>query len=723
MLNSKAGFILFIFMLLLFMPFARAQDTLEPLRIDVPLQIDGRLDEPVWQESPYVTGFKTFNPDYGKDMAQKTKVFMAYDRENLYFAFRCFDSEPEKIKASISQRDNIRPDDWVCINLDSFNDHQSLYAFYINPMGIQGDTRFAAGREDASIDLVWFSAGRIDEKGYTIEVKIPLKSIRFANKNPVEMGVIFERRISRTAVQGTYPALNPREAMAFLTQMKPLIYYDLKYHTIFELLPAVTYSHKKENVEGKLVTDKTSKDFSLTAKYGITSNLIFDGTYNPDFSQVEADAGQVDVNLRYDLFFPEKRPFFHEGSENFRIAATGASELDPLQSVVHTRTIVDPIVGLKLTGKIGDKNTMASLYAIDQLPGTGPGEEQGNAHFPIFRYKRTLYKDSYIGGIYAGRELKDRFNRVFGFDGQLRLNKSSMLEYHTLLSHTGNDNWLSVEKGHALGLRYSFDTRNVDFGFTLKEISPDFQVDMGYITRTGIFGVTGILRPKFYPKSKFIRRIDVELFSGQTRDKLSNLWETYNHIDFFHYLGGSMVFAVRYSYSTEIFLGQRFKTGGFQVYAGGQVTKQLYFNVLYGNVNAVYYSTDPYQGESNHLSANLVYQPSSKLKSEFSFIYNDFFRTSDSARVYDYPLGRGKFTYQLNKYLFFRGILEYNDYRKRLLTDFLASFTYIPGTVIHIGYGSVYDQIRWENGAYIDSSRFLETKRGFFFKASYLWRW
>jgi hypothetical protein len=720
--DSKAGFILSIFMLLLFMPFAHAQDTLKPLRIDIPLQIDGKLDEPVWQEAPYVTGFKTFNPDYGKDMAQKTKVFMAYDRENLYFAFRCFDSEPEKIKASISQRDNIRPDDWVCINLDSFNDHQALYALYINPLGIQADTRFAAGIEDASIDLVWFSAGRIDEKGYTIEVKIPLKSIRFANKNPVEMGVIFERRISRISVQGTYPALNPKEAMAFLTQMKPMVFFDLKHHTIFELLPAVTYSHKKENVEGKLVTDKTSKDFSLTAKYGITSNLIFDGTYNPDFSQVEADAGQVDVNLRYDLFFPEKRPFFHEGSENFRIAAAAASELDPLQSVVHTRTIVDPIVGLKLTGKIGDKNTVASIYAIDQLPGTGPGEEQGNAHFPIFRYKRSLYKDSYIGGIYAGRELKDRFNRVFGFDGQLRLNKSSMLEYHTLLSHTGNDNWLSVEKGHALGFRYSYDTRNVDYGFTLKEISPDFQVDMGYITRTGIFGVTGIFRPKFYPKSKFIRRIDVELFSGQTRDKLSNLWETYNHIDLFYYLGGSLVFAARYSYSTEIFLGQRFKTGGFQVYVGGQVTKQFYFNVLYANVNAVYYSADPYQGRSNVLSANLVYQPSSKLKSEFNFIYSDFFRTSDSARIYDYPLGRGKFTYQLNKYLFFRGILEYNGYRKRLLTDFLASFTYIPGTVIHIGYGSVYDKIRWENGAYLDSSRFLETKRGFFFKASYLWR-
>ena len=112
---------------------------LKPFKTSSPPLIDGKLDDQVWQEAPFETGFKTWTPDFGKDMAEKTIVYYAYDRENLYFAFKCFDSNPEKIKSSVNSRDNIWPDDWICINLDSFNDQQSLYAFYCNPLGIQGD--------------------------------------------------------------------------------------------------------------------------------------------------------------------------------------------------------------------------------------------------------------------------------------------------------------------------------------------------------------------------------------------------------------------------------------------------------------------------------------------------------------------------------------------------------------------------------------------------------
>ena len=195
--------------------FVSANDALIPLRTDTPPVIDGKLDDAVWQQAPSVTGFKTFFPDYGKDMPDPTVVYYAYDRENLYFAFRCFDSEPDKIKTSVTRRDNVRPDDWICINLDSFNDQQSLYGFYVNPAGIQGDTRFANGREDDGIDLIWYSAGHIDDKGYTLEIKIPFKSIRFANREIVEMGVVFERRVSRRAEQGTYPPLKPERGMFF----------------------------------------------------------------------------------------------------------------------------------------------------------------------------------------------------------------------------------------------------------------------------------------------------------------------------------------------------------------------------------------------------------------------------------------------------------------------------------------------------------------------------
>jgi hypothetical protein len=590
----------------------------------------------------------------------------------------------------------------------------------VNPLGIQGDTRYAGGKEDGGFDLVFYSAGKIDKEGYAIEVKIPLKSIRYTHKKTIQMGVLFERKISRESEQGTFPHMSPDRGFDFLNQMAPLVYHDLKQYTLFELLPAVTYHRNYAEEQGKLELNKRRGDFSLTAKYGLTSDLILDGTYNPDFSQVEADAGQVDINLRYSLFYPEKRPFFQEGNENFNLAVT--SQWDSLQSAVHTRTIVDPIAGIKLSGKIGNKNMIASIFAIDELGEYENGSNSDNAYFTIFRYKRAFKGDSYLGGIYAGREKKNHFNRVLGFDGQARISKASMLSFHGLFSSTKQDELSDIEDGHAMALQYQYGTRNIDYRMGLTDLSSDFITETGYVTRTGIFRGELVVKPKFYPKSKFLRRLDAEFHTRQTRDKPSSRWETYNHLSFIHHLMGTSVLLMRYAQSTEIFLGERFDISGWTFLFNSQITKQLFASCLYRNRQAIYFSEEPFQGRETILTAGLSYLPSERLSTELDFTYYDFFRKSDSQKIYDYPITRLKLTYQLNKYLFFRGILEYNEYRKELFTDFLASFTYIPGTVIHFGYGSLYNKSRYHNGQYLDSHRFMEIKRGFFFKASYLWR-
>ena len=181
-------------------------------------------------------------------------------------------------------------DDWVAINLDSFNDQQSLYSFYINPMGIQADSRLAARKQDYGFDAVWFSAGTVDEEGFNVEIRIPFKSIRFASSDRVEMGIIFERNITRYSETGTYPALDPARGAveeAFQTQMHPISYESIEHSRLFELLPAVTHSQRRVLEQNELVKAKDRNDVSLTVKYGISSDLILDGTVNPDFSQVE----------------------------------------------------------------------------------------------------------------------------------------------------------------------------------------------------------------------------------------------------------------------------------------------------------------------------------------------------------------------------------------------------------------------------------------------------
>ena len=471
----------------------RPQEPLAPLRAEEAPVIDGRLEEPLWNEAPVLTDFMTYTPDFGKRMVGETEVYMAYDAANLYFAFRSLDPEPGQIKASMTDRDNIRRDDWIAINLDSFNDQQSLYAFYVNPLGIQGDTRYAGGQEDPNVDLVWFSGGQIDEVGYTVEIQIPLKSIRFAQGDTVRMGVIFERYISREREAGTFPPLDPAQGESWLTQMMPMVYHGLDRSTLVEVLPAVTYLNQQAIDQGDLATEANRGEFSLTGKYGLTSDLIFDGTYNPDFSQVEADAGQVDVNLRYQLYYPEKRAFFREGGEHFAVAATGTWSRDPLNSVVYTRTIVDPIVGAKLTGRVTEKDFLASIYAVDELPDPLYGTD--NAHVPILRYKRALNDDSYLGGVYAAREVGRHFNRVGGVDGQLRTSGASTLAFHALLSGTREDPESETEGGRALGLQFVHSTRDLDWNLLAKDVSEGFKSETGFVLRTGSAGKTGSTSP------------------------------------------------------------------------------------------------------------------------------------------------------------------------------------------------------------------------------------
>jgi len=699
-----------------------AQGVFRPLRTDAPPSIDGVLDDAVWQTAPSVNNFKTWMPDFGAEMIADTRVLAAYDEENLYFAFRCYDPEPSAIKTSVSNRDNIRRDDWIAINLDSFNDQQSLYVLYANPDGIQGDTRYAGGHEDHDFDMVWYSDGQIDDEGYVVEIRLPLSSIRYADGDSVFMGVIFERMVSRRREAGTYPPLDPAQGESWLTQTMPMVYTDLQSQTLLEILPAATYAYAQDHESGDLRTTEDRAELSLTAKYGLTSELVLDGTLNPDFSQVEADAGQVDVNLRYDLFFPEKRPFFLEGRAHFGLGGTGSSYLDPIQSIVHTRKIVDPITGVRLTGKLSEKDIFASIYAADELTGADPDADTEYAHVPILRYKRLLQDDSYVGGIYTARVLGDHLNVAGGADGMMRLSESSTFGYHGLLSYTRENNETSDVSGHAVGVSYANATRNVDYSLAAKDVSENFEAETGFITRTGLFFFSGLVRPKFYSSSSFLQRVDVELFSGQSRDAIYDMWETANHISVRQYLLNRMTITARYSYATEVFLGERFQTGGFLVSTGGRISNQLAVSATYRNSDAIYYSAEPYQGNSELLTASATAQPTDNLQAVASYVRIDFSGDDNSANDYVYAIYRGKLTYQLSRYLFFRGIVEYNDFRDDLLTDFLASFTYIPGTVFHIGYGSLFDKTRWETDRYVPSDRFTQMRRQLFIKGSYLWR-
>ena len=234
--------------------FAEEVVTIQPTKTAP--SIDGILDDATWNGSSQFDNFKTIKPDYGQDPSQKTIAYMTYDAENLYFAFRCFDSEPNKIKTSVSSRDNMFQDDNIIIMLDTFNTMQEAYGLFMNPEGIQGDAMINAdGNGDASFDMVWYSKGVIDDGGYTVECRIPLQSIRFPGKESITLRVAFFRQIIRTSEQFSYPPMYADKG-SLLKQSQPISVTGWKYKRVVEILPALTHITLQSATEGQMQTDE-----------------------------------------------------------------------------------------------------------------------------------------------------------------------------------------------------------------------------------------------------------------------------------------------------------------------------------------------------------------------------------------------------------------------------------------------------------------------------------
>jgi hypothetical protein len=231
----------------------------------------------------------------------------------------------------------------------------------------------------------------------------------------------------------------------------------------------------------------------------------------------------------------------------------------------------------------------------------------------------------------------------------------------------------------------------------------------------------GYLNPRIYPKSEFFNKIGFEFSATPVLDHPSGLWESLEDAAVNVFFGGSWLFRVRAQYSTEIFAAQEFQTSGIHTQVRGQVSNKAFVTLLYRRIRAIYYAT-PEQGKSNVAQAALTLDPWENFRAEANFNYSDFYPDATGEKLYDYMIGRLKLTYQVNQYLFFRGIGEYNDYYKTLDAEFLASFTYIPGTVFYLGWGSIYEKTQWDGTGYVPADNFLEMQRGLFLKMSYLWR-
>ena len=543
------------------------------VRFDKAPVIDGRADEEVWKSAAVFKDFIQFRPVDLVPPSQQTEVRIGYDAKFLYVAFRAYD-EPGKVRATIAKRDAVFDDDWVGIWLDTFNDGRRAYELIFNPFGVQADAIFTEGiSEDFSIDIVHESKGVVLEDGYTVEVAIPFKSLRYEAGKGKKWGLQLMRTIKRlNNEQSTWTPVS-RDNSSLLGQSGHVTGLEgLSTERTIELIPSLTISEEGRRVpsvsraqrelsnalglavptdSGRFLNKPVGFDPGLTAKFSLSPTMTLDMALNPDFAQVEADATVVTANQRFPIFFEEKRPFFLEGKEIF----------ETLLSAVHTRSIVDPDYAFKFTGKRG-KNTFGVMFASDKAPGNLSDDDRDfvratedlsavrrrdaldgtsfadelqaerdgltklldrNATIGVLRVKRDIGKEGHIGFLGTSYNFVDKYNQVGGLDVRYRFNKQLVFWAQALgsVSHQPffypdeADRFDRKEKGLAYAYNLDWSARNWGWNYSGVGRSRLFRANVGFDRRYNTHNQTFFARYQSNEKPK-AKLVSWRVFNNST---------------------------------------------------------------------------------------------------------------------------------------------------------------------------------------------------------------
>ena len=505
----------------------KASPDLEPsialARISSPIQVDGDLSDYGWREAARVDTWYESSVGDNVTPPVQTIAYVGYDSRFLYVAFDCRDPNPAKIRAPYVDRDNVFSDqDFVGLILNAKNDRRSGVEFFVNPRGIQDDgiTNDATGNEDFSPDFFWDSAGKVGPQGWTVEIRIPLTSIRYPKGDRETWGMMLYRNYPRDFRYQIFDVKLPRGSNCFVCRSREWTdITGLPRGGHLVVAPYLTASETGSPRTGEPGTEFLSKpiegDAGLDVKWTPNADTALDVTINPDFSQIESDVAQISVNERFALFFPEKRPFFLEGVDLLET---------PFQAV-YTRTITSPRWGARATGKIG-----ASAYTIlvteDRGGGSGivPGPQTSSfapQNFSsidgIGRVRHDVGR-SFIGFLATDRENEgsSSYNRVLGPDFQWRPSEGDQVTGQFLYSSTRTPNrpdlaaeWDGRKLDAAAGfLSWLHTSRTWVWRTTYEDVSPDFRADLGFMPQVGYRHGRNFLGYMFYPKNFFFSRLE-----------------------------------------------------------------------------------------------------------------------------------------------------------------------------------------------------------------------
>jgi hypothetical protein len=683
---------------------------LRPTRAATAPKIDGILDDGIWAGEPQPLGtWVSYNPLRGEQAEEKTLVWVAYDDEALYFAFRCLDTQPDRIRTNITRRDNFSGDDWVGLSLDSSRAGQLAYHLFVNPSGIQSDAlQSGTTGEDNSPDFVWQSASRKDDGGWSAEIRIPMETIRFRSGSDVRMGVLFWRRLSRTGVSTAWPEIRPGQWV--FESNAAMVFDNLQARRLLDVIPSVTLSGaqgRQNRARWNPVTGDA--DVGASIKYGVTSAVTLDATINPDFSQVESDAFEVEINQRFPVFFSEKRPFFMEGMGLFNIAGTGGDAT--MRTAVHTRTIIDPSAGLKLTGSSG-RHTFGLLSSSDVAV------EEGRRLVTVGREVMNFGQGQYVGLLVTDTEHGTDYNRVMGGDAAVKRGDRFLANASFLSTHSQST---VGQRSQGIGAqaKYSYSTRGYSFSGQVEHYDRGFRMDTAFINRVGLTRFWQYQDLNFYPshpKFRWIKRVNPFFWMTGAEDRTQGGTEAFYLpvLRFDLTRAGSL--RLEYGRGHETYASQEFTNARVRVQGSAQIFRWLNLRGSAQKGPAIYYDDEaPFQGYRRAADVTVGFQPNSRFNNNTSYNFVKFNNHATGLHVYTVHIVNMRNTYQFTPRFFVRAVTQFDSSRRRMLGDFLASYELTPGTVVHAGYGTLFgrelDDLSFE--------RYTGTARALFFKASY----
>ena len=768
-----------------------SQLRVRPPRLDeAGVTVDGRLDEPQWARAALLTGFSQFSPNDGRPAEDSTEVLVWYSATAIHFGIRAF--EPHGIaRATLADRDKISGDDHIQILLGTFNDGRQATMFAVNPLGVQADgtitesnqsrssgfggSTLARDPADVSPDFVFQSKGHLTPEGYVVEVRIPFKSLKYQSALSQTWGLNIVRQVQHSGHEDSWTPAR-RAGLSFLAQSGALEgLTDLRRGLVLDVNPEAT--QRTSGVQapagaGQWRYASGRPELGGNVRWGITNNLTLNGTVNPDFSQIESDAGQFSFDPRSALFFPEKRPFFLDGIENFATP----------HSLVYTRRVIQPVGAVKLTGKVSG-TSVAFMSAVDDVAGSATGGD--HPVFNVLRVQRDIGTSSKLGATYTDRIDGAGYNRVADIDGSYLFGGiySMQGQYAQSFTRLPRARVLNAPLWH---VGVNRNGKHFAFGYALDGVHEDFRTQTGFIGRGGVvngtldhrynwFGEPGALvsTVTFNPVlagtwryQSFVHQDDAiekklhfnlnATMRGGWNAGLSYLVETFGY-DPALYANYRILNAPgdTLPYVGTPRIPNQDWVATFNTPAGGRVAASVFY--IWGH------DENFYEWASSSFvvwTYGLTVRPTDKLRINGTYNLQSFNRRTDGSIVANNRIPRLKVEYQLARPVFVRLVGEYTTLSRDALRDegrtgkpvitydecadfafqrtvacqrstfrgdFLFSYQPNPGTVLFVGYGAGYADTRanaepFEFPRSVAFRGYNRTDDAFFVKASYLFR-